>query len=69
MLRFSSDLDQALAFLSSFVTVTKAQEIASQPSYFVPLSSSLDWEEEQGRWMQAQQLQSFAASLGFSPSR
>jgi hypothetical protein len=68
MARIASDLDQALSFLSSFVTVTVQRELASQASYFVPLSSSLDFEEEQGRWMNCQQLQRLASDLGWIPS-
>ncbi len=68
MARIASDLDQALSFLSSFVTVKVQRELASQASYFVPLSSSLDFEEENGRWMNNQQLQRLASGLGWVPS-
>jgi len=68
MARFISDLDQALSFLSSFVTVTAQREIASEARYFVPLSSSLEFEEEHGRWLNGQQLQRLASGLGWVPS-
>ena len=69
MARFTSSLDQTLEFFASLgVTVNRQRELASEWSYWLPLSSSLEWEEIQGRWMHAQQLQAFAAGLGFSPS-
>lgn len=69
MRSYVSSLDQAIAFFSGFgVTVTRQRELASEWSYFLPLSSSLEWEEQSGRWMHAQQLQAFAKGLGFSPS-
>lgn len=57
--------EQAIAFFSQFVEVCRDREIAvSGWSYFVPLSSSIEFEEEAGRWMHAQQFQRFALSMG-----
>lgn len=69
MASYVSSLDQTIAFFTGFGVVVSCQrEMASERSYFLPLSSSLEWEEEGGRWMHAQQLQAFAQGLGFSPS-
>lgn len=67
--RYVSGFDQAVRFLSQFVEVTAAREIASYPTYFVPLYSSLEFEEEGGKWMHAQQLEKFAQSMGWTETR
>jgi hypothetical protein len=63
---YRSSLDQALTFFATRgVIVTVQREIASERSYFVPTASVLEYEEQTGRWLHAQQLHRFAESFGF----
>jgi hypothetical protein len=64
--RYISGFDQAVSFLSQFVAITRDREIASDWRYFVTLYSSIEFEEEGGRWMRSQQLENFAKSMGWT---
>jgi pyrroloquinoline quinone (PQQ) biosynthesis protein C len=67
---YRSSLDQALAFFAARgVAVTAQRELASEWSYFVPTASLLEYEEQTGRWLHAQQLRRFAESFGFAEQR
>jgi hypothetical protein len=56
---------QAIRFLSDFVTIRRDREIATPGfRYFVPTSSSVEFEQEFGQWMHDQQLQRFAVAMG-----
>jgi len=66
-MNYRSSLDQALAFFAARgVTITAQRELASEWSYFVPTASVLEYEEQTGRWLHAQQLRRFAESFGFT---
>ena len=67
---YRSSHDQVLAFFAARgVTITAQREIASDWSYFVPTASVLEYEEQTGRWLRAQQLHRFAESFGFIEQR